>query len=178
MTRQVREERWSLDACVGYARQQNLFRSEQIPCTKTLYNILWHEKEFIYTAGVQKFQGIWSSRGLTQKIKIGASGEKSLPPLFSAFCLQVKTIDEEVLPCQRNCIPIQSPMFIFVSAGRNGRTHSRKLVSKSVRSISIAKGATAALAFPISYTRHKMLQAKRSKKVKRCLTICTVSSII
>ena len=79
MTRQVREERWSLDACVGYARQQNLFRPEQIPCTKTLYNILWHEKEFIYTAGVQKFQGIWSPRGLTQKIKIGASEEKSLP---------------------------------------------------------------------------------------------------
>ena len=44
MTRQVREERWSLDACVGYARQQNLFRPEQIPCTKTLYNMLWAGK--------------------------------------------------------------------------------------------------------------------------------------
>ena len=44
MTRQVREERWSLDACVGYARQQNLFRPEHIPCTKTLYNMLWAGK--------------------------------------------------------------------------------------------------------------------------------------
>ena len=44
MARQVREERWSLDACVGYARQQNLFRPEQIPCTKTLYNMLWAGK--------------------------------------------------------------------------------------------------------------------------------------
>lgn len=44
MTRQVREERWSLDACVGYARQQNLFRTEQIPCAKTLYNMLWAGK--------------------------------------------------------------------------------------------------------------------------------------
>ena len=30
MARQVREELWSLDACVGYARQQNLFRPEHI----------------------------------------------------------------------------------------------------------------------------------------------------
>ena len=44
MARQVREERWSLDACVGYARQQNLFRPEHIPCTKTLYNMLWAGK--------------------------------------------------------------------------------------------------------------------------------------
>lgn len=44
MARQVREERWSLDACVGYARQQNLFRPEHIPCTKMLYNMLWAGK--------------------------------------------------------------------------------------------------------------------------------------
>ena len=44
MVKQVRQERWSLDACVGYARQNQLFASEQIPCTKTLYNMLWANK--------------------------------------------------------------------------------------------------------------------------------------
>ncbi len=41
MVRQVKERKWSLDACVGYARLNNLFPDEQIPCTKTLYNELW-----------------------------------------------------------------------------------------------------------------------------------------
>lgn len=44
MVVQVREKRWSLDACVGYAKRQNLFKPEQIPCTKTLYNMLWANK--------------------------------------------------------------------------------------------------------------------------------------
>ncbi len=44
MASQVRKERWSLDTCVGYARRHNLFSSEQIPCTKTLYNMLWASK--------------------------------------------------------------------------------------------------------------------------------------
>ena len=37
-------ERWSLDACVGYARRNKLFTLEQISCTKTLYNMLWANK--------------------------------------------------------------------------------------------------------------------------------------
>ena len=38
--RKVREQHWSLDACVGYARRNNLFPKDQIVCTKTLYNEL------------------------------------------------------------------------------------------------------------------------------------------
>ena len=41
---QVRQERWSLDACVGYARRNKLFTLKQITCTKTFYNMLWANK--------------------------------------------------------------------------------------------------------------------------------------
>lgn len=41
MTGKVRGGKWSLDACVGYARRHHLFPKDQIPCTKTLYNELW-----------------------------------------------------------------------------------------------------------------------------------------
>ena len=44
MVEHVRKKRWSLDTCVGHARLQNLFQPEQIPCTKTLYNMLWAGK--------------------------------------------------------------------------------------------------------------------------------------
>ena len=36
----VRKEKWSLDVCVGRAKLDKLFTDEQIPCTKTLYNML------------------------------------------------------------------------------------------------------------------------------------------
>ena len=39
--RQVKERKWSLNICVGYARKHKLFPPEQIVCTKTLYNELW-----------------------------------------------------------------------------------------------------------------------------------------
>ena len=41
VVRQVKERKWSLDICVGYARKHKLFPLEQIVCTKTLYNELW-----------------------------------------------------------------------------------------------------------------------------------------
>ena len=41
MAEKVREFHWSFDVCVGYARRRKLFSEEQIPCTKTLYNLLW-----------------------------------------------------------------------------------------------------------------------------------------
>ena len=41
MVEKVRKEHWSLDTCVGFAKLHNLFQLEQIPCTKTLYNMLW-----------------------------------------------------------------------------------------------------------------------------------------
>lgn len=41
MIGKMRNNKWSFDACVGYARVHNLFPSEEIPCTKTLYNLLW-----------------------------------------------------------------------------------------------------------------------------------------
>lgn len=34
------EEKWSLDACVGYALREGLFTREQIVCTKTLYGYI------------------------------------------------------------------------------------------------------------------------------------------
>lgn len=42
MTSKIKKEKWSIDTCVGYARKNNLFLPEQIPCTKTLYNELWN----------------------------------------------------------------------------------------------------------------------------------------
>lgn len=41
MVEKIRKEHWSLDTCVGFAKLHNLFQLEQIPCTKTLYNMLW-----------------------------------------------------------------------------------------------------------------------------------------
>lgn len=41
VVKQVKENRWSLDVCVGVARKKRLFPESQIVCTKTLYNALW-----------------------------------------------------------------------------------------------------------------------------------------
>ena len=41
VTEQVREHKWSLDACVGYARLHGLFSPEEMVCTHTLYNEAW-----------------------------------------------------------------------------------------------------------------------------------------
>ena len=38
---QVKEHKWSLDACVGYARLHGLFSAEEMVCTHTLYNEIW-----------------------------------------------------------------------------------------------------------------------------------------
>ena len=35
---QVKNEGWSLDACVGFAKDNNLFDKDEMVCTKTLYN--------------------------------------------------------------------------------------------------------------------------------------------
>ena len=40
MAEQVHTHKWPLDACVGYARRNQLFPAETIPCTKTLYNLI------------------------------------------------------------------------------------------------------------------------------------------
>lgn len=37
----VRDHKWSFDACIGYARLHHMFCTTAIPCTKTLYNLLW-----------------------------------------------------------------------------------------------------------------------------------------
>ena len=39
--KQVREHKWSLDACVGYARLHGLFSADEMVCTHTLYNEVW-----------------------------------------------------------------------------------------------------------------------------------------
>ena len=41
MAKQVRVHKWSFDTCVGRARRLKLFETEEIPCAKTLYNLLW-----------------------------------------------------------------------------------------------------------------------------------------
>lgn len=38
LIQQVLKGRWSIDACVGYARKNELFPKEFIVCTKTIYN--------------------------------------------------------------------------------------------------------------------------------------------
>ena len=38
---QVKQHKWSLDTCVGYAKRKVLFSEAEIVCTKTLYNELW-----------------------------------------------------------------------------------------------------------------------------------------
>lgn len=37
----VTTDKWSLDACVGYAKRLGLFPAQQIVCTKSLYNAVW-----------------------------------------------------------------------------------------------------------------------------------------
>lgn len=41
VAKQIREHKWSLDACVGYARKHHLLPKEEMVCTKTLYNEIW-----------------------------------------------------------------------------------------------------------------------------------------
>lgn len=40
----IRSHKWSFDTCVGRARLLDLFLPHTIPCTKTLYNLLWSGK--------------------------------------------------------------------------------------------------------------------------------------
>lgn len=35
------KHRWSFDTCVGRARREQLFPADEIPCTKSSYNLLW-----------------------------------------------------------------------------------------------------------------------------------------
>lgn len=39
--KQFHEHKWSLDACVGYARRHELFPAGEMVCTHTLYNEVW-----------------------------------------------------------------------------------------------------------------------------------------
>lgn len=39
--KQFKEHKWSLDACVGYARLHNLFPLDEMVSTRTLYNEIW-----------------------------------------------------------------------------------------------------------------------------------------
>ena len=41
MVEKIRTHKWSFDTCVGRAKLNNLFPRHTIPCTKTLYNLLW-----------------------------------------------------------------------------------------------------------------------------------------
>ena len=41
MTEKIRKDKWSIDMCVGDARANKRFDEKGIPCTKTLYNMLW-----------------------------------------------------------------------------------------------------------------------------------------
>ncbi len=39
---QVREHKWSLDACCGYAKLHHLFEPSQMVCSRILYNMVWN----------------------------------------------------------------------------------------------------------------------------------------
>ncbi|EJW90977.1 Transposase, IS30 family, partial [gut metagenome] len=41
VVQQFKEHKWSLDACVGYARLHSLFSADEMVCTRTLYNEVW-----------------------------------------------------------------------------------------------------------------------------------------
>ena len=41
MGTQIREHKWSLDACCGYAKLHDLFEATEMVCTRTLYNMVW-----------------------------------------------------------------------------------------------------------------------------------------
>lgn len=41
MVEQIRVHKWSFDTCVGRARRLKRFQPHEIPCTKTLYNLVW-----------------------------------------------------------------------------------------------------------------------------------------
>lgn len=38
---QIREHKWSLDACCGYAKLHHLFEPSEMVCSRTLYNWVW-----------------------------------------------------------------------------------------------------------------------------------------
>lgn len=37
----IKEKKWSIDACVGYAKVNELFPADSMVCTKTIYNAIW-----------------------------------------------------------------------------------------------------------------------------------------
>lgn len=39
---QVREHKWSLGACCGYAKLHHLFEPSEMVCSRTLYNMVWN----------------------------------------------------------------------------------------------------------------------------------------
>ncbi|MFR3366528.1 MAG: hypothetical protein ACLTR4_04705 [Gallintestinimicrobium sp.] len=41
VVRQIREHKWSLDACCGYAKRHSLFEPSEMVCSRTLYNMVW-----------------------------------------------------------------------------------------------------------------------------------------
>ena len=40
--KKVKKHKWSFDACTGYAKRHKLFNENDMACTKTLYDELWH----------------------------------------------------------------------------------------------------------------------------------------
>ena len=41
VVRQIREHKWSLDACCGYAKRHGLFKPSEMVCSRTIYNMVW-----------------------------------------------------------------------------------------------------------------------------------------
>ncbi len=69
MAQKIRSRHWSIDVCVGHAKLFKLFAPEQIPCTKTLYNMLWLGKLPITLFDVPKVLGHKRHRKYTHKNK-------------------------------------------------------------------------------------------------------------
>jgi transposase, IS30 family len=67
VVKQVREHKWSLDACCGYAKLHQLFQADETVCTRTLYNMVW--------AGVLSITPTELPEALKRKIKEHMSRE-------------------------------------------------------------------------------------------------------
>ena len=62
-----KEDKWSLDACVGYAKANHLYKDDEMVCTKTLYNYV--------DLGLLKIKNIDLPEKLSRKTKSKKSRE-------------------------------------------------------------------------------------------------------
>lgn len=65
----IRSEKWSIDACAGYAQKHDRFSNEDIISTKTLYNAVWNGTIFLTPFDLPKALGRKAKRTNARKSK-------------------------------------------------------------------------------------------------------------